>query len=220
MTAFYRFSWRLVRTLFRVFFGFKSVGSEHVPPDGPLILASNHRSYLDPPLLGISLEREVHFLAKAELFAFGPFGRLITALNAHPVRRGQRDTTAVEGMVELLREGKVVVIFPEGTRQKVRMRSVQAKSGVSRLAQATGAPIQVAYVEGSGEKWKALLRLRPLRVYFGPIIQSEEYREYGSSTKGYRTLAKTVIGEIERLGREVEENRNAGKGLEDPNLGR
>jgi 1-acyl-sn-glycerol-3-phosphate acyltransferase len=204
MKPFYRFSWGIVRTLFKVLFGFRAVGSEKVPVDGPVILASNHRSYYDPPLIGISINREVHFLAKVELFSFRPFGKLISALNAHPVRRGQKDIAAVAEMVDLLKNARAVVIFPEGTRQKGMGDHVKAKSGVARLALATGAPIMTTYVQGSENVWKALFRLRPVRVHFGRIIEPEEYRKYSKDSKGFRSLAKYVLGEINELGREVE----------------
>jgi 1-acyl-sn-glycerol-3-phosphate acyltransferase len=175
-----------------------------VPSEGPVILASNHRSYFDPPLIGVSVDREVHFMAKSELFSFPPFGALISALNAHPVRRGQKDTAAVDRMVELLKDGAAVVIFPEGTRNRGQDRLGKAKSGIARLAQASGVPIQIVCVRGSRNKWKALLRRAPVRVYFGRVITSEEYRMYETDPKGYRALSRFVLGEIGRLMSEID----------------
>lgn len=204
MRRFYGFSWKLVRAFFRVALGFRAFGSEKVPSGGPVILASNHRSFLDPPLIGVSVEREVHFMAKSELFTFRPFGRLIALLNAHPVRRGQKDAAAVEKMIELLRRGEAVVIFPEGTRQKGDGGVGRAKSGVARLAQATGASIVTVYVGGSREKWKAFLRLKPVRVHFGRVIGPDIYREYSRDPKGFRALATFVVEEIGRIQEEVD----------------
>lgn len=205
MRLFYRFSWHIVRTLFRILLGYKVIGAEKVPSKGPLILASNHRSYFDPPLIGVSVDREVHFMAKSELFSFKPFGKLISILNAHPVRRGQKDTAAVDGMIELLRNDEVVVIFPEGTRQRGGKRTGKAKSGVARLAHASGAPILTVYVSGSDMKLKSLLRLRPLRVYFGRVIDPDEYRAFDPKPKGFRALANFVLEEIDRIMTNVEE---------------
>ncbi len=212
MKPFYRFSWRVVRTLFKVTLGLKVVGSEKVPEEGPLILASNHRSYFDPPLLGISVSREIHFLAKSELFSFRPFGKLITYLNAHPIRRGEKDTHAVDGMVELLKRNEAVAIFPEGTRQKEGTNLGRPKSGVARLAQATGAPILTVYIRGSRKKWKGFLRIDPVGVYFGKMINPDVYGEYGKDPKGFRALATYVLSEIEGLMEKVERERTSESG--------
>ncbi len=200
MRPFYRLSWKIVRALFRVLLGFRETGSEKVPLEGPVIIASNHRSYLDPPLLGVSIRREIHFLAKSELFSFKPFARLITTLNAHPVRRGMKDTAAVNEMIGLLERGEAVVIFPEGTRRKDEMEPLKIKSGVARLAQATGAPILTVHIRGSRKKLRAILRIDPVRVKFGRIIRPEEYREFGKDPKGFRKLAGYVLSEIRALG--------------------
>ncbi|OGF97643.1 MAG: hypothetical protein A2Z06_01185 [Candidatus Glassbacteria bacterium RBG_16_58_8] len=204
MRPFYCLSWKIVRVLSKAILGFRAVGPEKVPSSGPIILASNHRSYFDPPLIGISVDREVHFMAKSELFSFRPFGRLIASLNAHPVRRGQKDSAAVDEMVELLKRGEAVVIFPEGTRQRGRGGVGRAKSGVARLALSTGAPIMTVYIRGSREKWKALFRLKPVRVYFGRVIEPETYGKYSRDSKGFRALAGHVVGEIGRLIEEVD----------------
>ncbi len=211
MRLFYRFSWRIVRALFRALLGFKAVGSENVPSTGRVILASNHRSYLDPPLIGVSVGREVHFLAKSELFAFAPFARLISALNAHPVRRGQKDTGAIGVMTDLLKDEMAVVIFPEGTRQKKGSIPGKAKSGVARLALASGAPILPVYIKGSQSVWKAILRIEPVRVYFGKVIGPEESGRYRKDATGYRTLAGHVLEEINGLMREMQTKRRSSR---------
>jgi 1-acyl-sn-glycerol-3-phosphate acyltransferase len=201
---FYRFSWVVVRFLFKVILGFRAEGAELVPSGCPVILASNHRSYLDPPLIGVSVDREVHFMAKAELFSFRPFGKLISALNAHPVHRGKGDTAAVDCMVDLLKKDSAVVIFPEGTRIHTKGGVGRAKSGVARLALATNAPIVTVCIKGNLNIWRAISRREPVRVYFGRVIRPEEYRCYGRNTRGYRRLAAYVLGEIERLVESVE----------------
>ncbi len=210
MRPFYHFSWRVVRALFRALLGFKAVGSESVPSTGRIILASNHRSYLDPPLIGVSVRREVHFLAKSELFVFAPFARIISALNAHPVRRGKKDTGAIGVMTDLLKDDMAVVIFPEGTRQKKGAVPGKAKSGIARLALASGAPILPVYIKGSQSVWKAILRIEPVRVYFGRVISPEEAGRYRKDATGYRALAGHVLEEINGLIKEMEaERRNS-----------
>src|SRR4051812_19522279 len=91
-------------------------GREHIPKRGPVILAANHRSFLDPFVVGICLRRPVYFVAKQELFAKRWQGWLLNALGAFPVRRGESDEESVETAKAILARGGAVVIFPEGTR--------------------------------------------------------------------------------------------------------
>jgi 1-acyl-sn-glycerol-3-phosphate acyltransferase len=102
--------------LMRLLFGLEATGRELVPATGPVLIVSNHVSVLDPPLVGGSVPRPVFFLAKEELFRIPLFGRLIRALNARPVRRDGSDMRALKAALGLLREGRALLVFPEGTR--------------------------------------------------------------------------------------------------------
>ena len=90
----YYLAWRVLHLLARLFLDLRVEGRERIPQEGGVLVASNHTSYLDPPLLGVALPRECHFLAKRELFTFPPFGALIRAHNAVPVQRGMLDSTS------------------------------------------------------------------------------------------------------------------------------
>ncbi|UCD17981.1 MAG: 1-acyl-sn-glycerol-3-phosphate acyltransferase, partial [Candidatus Zixiibacteriota bacterium] len=91
---------------------------ENIPKDGPFILASNHISLTDPPILGASVSRPVHFMAKKELFKNRAFGALLRRLNAYPVNRRGFDKAAIRTAISLLRSAQGMVIFPEGTRAR------------------------------------------------------------------------------------------------------
>lgn len=142
-------------------------GREHIPRSGPLILASNHRSFLDPFLVGICVRRPVYFVAKQELFDKRWQGWLLNALGAFPVRRGESDQEMMRTAREIIERGDPVVIFPEGTR--IREGSLgRPRRGVGRLALETGAPVVPIAIAGS-ENARRGWRIRPvkLRMRFG-----------------------------------------------------
>ena len=112
----YIFSKSMVTALLKLIGHFKVVGREQVPRRGGVVLAANHTSYMDPPLVGCAAPRPVHFMAKSELFTHPRFSALIRALGAFPVRRAGTDRQALRTAHELLTAGEAVVIFIEGSR--------------------------------------------------------------------------------------------------------
>ena len=114
---FYRFVRTFTLALFKVLFGLKRRGMGRVPRQGALLLVCNHQSYLDPPAVGVSLPRVMHPVARASLFDSPKFGWFIRMLNAIPIREdGQPDAAAIRLAIELLEQGRVVLVFPEGQR--------------------------------------------------------------------------------------------------------
>ena len=158
----------LVFPLFRVLFRGSTYGLEHVPLSGPLVVASNHGSHLDPPLLGHALGRPVAFMAKSELFEIPLLGRVIRACGAYPVRRGASDREAIRTATAKLEEGWATGVFLDGTRQ-ANGRVNNPLPGAALLAARSGAPLlPVAIVNshralGSGRLWPRLVQLQ-LRV--------------------------------------------------------
>src|SRR5579864_2900572 len=106
-------------------------GAENVPKDGPLIVACNHVSYLDPPVLGTASPRRIEYMAKRQLFEIPVLGSLISAVGAYPVDREGSATAAVKRSVEVLRRGGAIGIFPEGTRNLEG--TAEARTGVALL---------------------------------------------------------------------------------------
>lgn len=96
----------------------EAIGVENIPKEGPVLLCSNHISNLDPPLVGSFMKRKIHFMAKEELFSNKLLGSLLFSLGAFPVKRGTGDRQALRKGLGLLEEGKVLCLFPEGTRSK------------------------------------------------------------------------------------------------------
>lgn len=130
---------------------------------GAAILAANHVSFYDPPLLSISSPYEVHFLARKTLFDWPLFGKLIRRLNAHPVSGKAQDIAVFKTIVQLMREGKKVIIFPEGTRSSDgNLQTI--KPGISLIIGRTGAAVIPAYLHGTFSVWP---RKRKLPKLFG-----------------------------------------------------
>jgi 1-acyl-sn-glycerol-3-phosphate acyltransferase len=151
----------ILKPFLLIFFHMSRIGREHVP-DGAVILASNHRSFLDPFVVGICLNRPVYFVAKKELFDNRLVGWFLNCLGAFPIRRGESDEESVETAKQILARGDALVIFPEGTR--IREGSLgKAKRGVGRLALESGAPVVPVAVHGT-ERARRGWRLRPVKV--------------------------------------------------------
>src|SRR3954463_2644422 len=151
----------ILKPFLLAFFRIQRVGREHVP-DGAVILASNHRSFLDPFVVAICLNRPVYFVAKKELFDKRLTGWFLNCLGAFPIKRGESDEESVETAKQILARGDALVIFPEGTR--IREGSLgRPKRGVGRLALETGAPVVPVTVHGT-EHARRGWRLRPVKV--------------------------------------------------------
>lgn len=153
--------------------GWEVRGREHVPKSGGVIVASNHISFWDPPLVGTAAVRELHFLAKEELFRTPILGPLIRGYNAIPIRRGVADLSGLTKAMDVLRAGHALIMFPEGTRNRSGTLNA-ARPGVGMLAVSTDAQIVPTYIEGSHRPGKWMFRLGKLRVAFGP---SRTWRE-------------------------------------------
>ena len=185
-------SWPVVYGLYRL----RTRGREHLP-EGGYVLAANHNSNFDPWALGMPLfpKRYLRFMGKSELF-WTPFKQFATAAGAFPVRRGERDTAALETAAQLCREGHVVVMFPEGTRRKKGLRKkyeARAHTGAARIALDADVPLVPAGIVGTDR----LGRLAQLRVAYGPPIPVEDLggREDAATVATERLMA--AIAELE-----------------------
>ena len=164
-------SWPFVKVGFRL----RARGVENLPGGG-YVLAANHTSNFDPWPLAVPLfpARQVRFMAKSELF--NPILKpILVGGGAFPVRRGEADVDAINRAVELVRDGEIVVMFPEGTRRKKGLRkkyAPRAHTGTARIALAANVPLVPAAIKGTDR----LTRLGPLRVAYGPPIPLDDLR--------------------------------------------
>jgi 1-acyl-sn-glycerol-3-phosphate acyltransferase len=152
----------ILQPFFHVYFRLRRNGIEHIPADGPVLLASNHRSFSDPFMIGTCLGRPLRFVAKVELFEKRWQARLLLALGAFPIRRGESDELAMETARQILEQGGAVGMFPEGTRVRPGPLA-QPKRGIGRLALETGAPVVPVAIIGTEDIRKGW-RIRPRSV--------------------------------------------------------
>ncbi len=158
----YRMARMLLVPFFLVYLRMDRIGREHLPRSGPLLLAANHRSFLDPFVIGALARRPVYYMAKRELFERRWQAWILNALGAFPVDRGAGDRDAMRTARAILQRGDCVVIFPEGTRTR-RGPLGEPHRGVGRLALETGAqvaPVSVIGTEHVRRGW----RIRPRKV--------------------------------------------------------
>ncbi len=152
----------LLVPFFLVYFRMQRMGREHLPRTGPLLLASNHRSFLDPFVIGTLIKRPVYYMAKRELFEKRWQAWILNALGAFPVDRGAGDGDAMATARTILERGDCVVVFPEGTRVRPGPLGTPHK-GVGRLALETGVPVAPVAVIGT-EDVRRGWRIRPRKV--------------------------------------------------------
>ena len=169
-TLLYRFAYSFLPTLWRLLFRMEISGREHFPLSGPVVLASNHRSNLDPFFLGVSAPRQIHFMAKAELWKVSILGYLIDRLGAFPINRGEADRQAVRRALEVLVAGAVLGIFPEGHRQR-HGGFGEIHPGVTLFSLREGAVTIPVVMDGTERIMRGrMMRFPRVRVVFGPPL--------------------------------------------------
>ena len=195
----YRISWKFLRLLERLLFGMRIKGDERVPREGGVIIASNHISYNDPPVVGSAVPRELYFLAKEELFRNPVFGALIRAYNAMPVKRAASDVGAMRKALTLLKDGKAMIMFPEGTRS-LSGKFLKPKPGVGMIASMAGVPVVPTYVTGTNHLGAVFWRKRPLVVRFGEPVYPDEVRSRCKSDReAYMAISTETMRRIIEL---------------------
>lgn len=167
--------YRTGRFLFRIFFGIlfrlKAEGQENIPKEGAVILCANHTSNLDPPVLGTPLRRMVHYMAKAELFELPVLGTILPKIGAFPVKRGGVSKESIRLSLQLLQEGNMLGIFPEGSRSNA---GGMGKKGAASLALKSGATVIPAAIVGGYKLF------RQVKVIYGPPVDLSEFKDAGS----------------------------------------
>ncbi|RME57828.1 MAG: 1-acyl-sn-glycerol-3-phosphate acyltransferase [Caldilineae bacterium] len=171
------FVWKVAHVILTVGWPFvcrlRIEGQEHMPRQGGVVVACNHPGGMDVVFLGYASPRQIYYMAKQELFQIHPaFSALIRLAGAFPVRRGERDLAAIQHSLELVRAGKVLGMFPEGTRNRGGPLG-RPKPGAVRIAAQAGAPIVPAGVIGVPQfhrEWRDLRRRTPVTVRFGPPL--------------------------------------------------
>lgn len=196
----YRTSQWFLRRIFWLWGGLSVHGRENERPDGPLVVACSHASFLDPMILGAAFDRDLHFMARKTLFDIPLFSWLIRQNQAFPLNREGDSREAIRAFGELLEKNKAVVMFPEGTRSRTGVVG-EMKTGVGMLSVRNQTPVLPVYIWGSYQSWPRGRRFpsrHRLKVYMGEVITP-------SADKALRKA------EQERITREVDK---AIRGLE------
>jgi glycerol-3-phosphate dehydrogenase (NAD(P)+) len=180
----------VLQPFFHIYFRLSRIGREHIPAEGPVIIAANHRSFLDPFVIATMARRPMYYVAKQELFSSRLQAWVLNALGAFPVNRGSADATMIDTARAILARGDVVLIFPEGTR--IRLGSLaRPRRGVGRLALESGAPVIPVAVIGT-EAVRRGWRIRPHKVR----IRAGQALRFPQATDASPSLATAVTDRI------------------------
>jgi 1-acyl-sn-glycerol-3-phosphate acyltransferase len=201
MKSIYWLGWMAFGAAFRTLFGLRVIGREHLITEGPVLVASNHQSFLDPPLIGCLYDSEMCFLARKTLFR-GITKWLYREWNAIPVDQERPDMASLKTIIRKLKEGWRVVVFPEGART-LDGNLGPAAPGIGLIAAKSGAVIQPIRIRGAREalpRGSARVRFARITVTIGePIrLSSKELAEI-SGKDGYDRLARRIMAAIEAL---------------------
>lgn len=192
---------RLLQVLWVLFYGVRRTGLDNLPARGAVLLTSNHQSHFDPPLIGACCPRRVNFLARATLFAFKPFGWFIASLGAFPIEREGVGIGGIKTTLRWLKQGEVVLMFPEGTRSHDG-RIASFRPGFAALvyrSDVTIVPVGVAGAFEAWPRWRSWPCRGRIRVHFGRPLTPEEIRRHDE---------KSLVAEVERRVRKAHAEAN------------
>ncbi len=192
----------LIKAVGRLCFRFQSVGQDLVPKQGGVLIAANHASYLDIPFLGVALQRRAAFLGRQDLFPMPGIHWLCRWLGWIPIRQNRLDREGFAKAINLIKEGRVVVIYPEGTRTLDGTLG-PGKPGLGVIVAETGCRVVPAYIAGTYEALPTeatWVRFHPIKVVFGPPIDFSADATRLAGKEFFRHVSRTVMARIAELG--------------------
>ena len=200
MNPYYRTGHALSSLVAKLAFDHKAYGRENLIEEGPAILACNHQSYLDPPMIGICCRNDLYYLARDTLFKHKFVGAILAKLNTVPVDRQRGDISAMKAILRLLQQGHRVIIFPEGTRS-IDGRLQPARAGLGMVIAKTLAPVVPLRIFGSHDALPKTggLKLHPITVVIGKPIRFTKADVSAKGREAYQELSDRVMAEIARL---------------------
>lgn len=198
MSWIYWFHWLIAGSAFRSLFGMRIIGRENLVTEGPVLIASNHQSFLDPPLVGNLYNTEMVFLARKTLFV-GYFKWLYPRLNAIPVDQDRPDMTSLKTIIRKLKEGHRVLVFPEGART-LDGEIGEAAPGIGLIAVKSGAviqPVRISGARGALPRGSARVKFARITVSVGPAIRlTPEELKAASGKEGYERITERIMDAI------------------------
>jgi 1-acyl-sn-glycerol-3-phosphate acyltransferase len=200
MKPIYRAGYIGCSILAQILFRLRVIGRENFNVEGPAIIAANHQSYLDPPLIGVAYPGELHYLARNTLFKRRLFNWILTEVNAIPVDRDRGDVGALRAVLKLLKDGHRTVIFPEGTRT-LTGQIQKARPGIGMIVAKTLVPVIPARIFGSFESWpkNGKFKPRPITVIVGKPIRFTSEDVASGEREVYQKISERILGEIVKL---------------------
>jgi 1-acyl-sn-glycerol-3-phosphate acyltransferase len=202
MRPFYGFFHYLAYNFHAMWFRGEVVGTENFPSEGPFLIASNHASHLDPPLVGCQIAKQMRFFARRSLWNNRLLAWWLNKVETIPVERDSGDVGAIKRVLQALKEDRAVVLFPEGTRSPDGHLQ-KAKAGVGLMACKTGVPVVPCRVYGSfaayGKGAKIPHLGTPVTVVFGAPIAAADYDDPSVGRARYETAAQRIMDRIAAL---------------------
>jgi 1-acyl-sn-glycerol-3-phosphate acyltransferase len=207
MNLSYRLAWLGFRAMYRFYFRWRVFNAERVPLTGPVILACNHASFLDPPLVGSGLHRGINYLARESLFRFPGMGALLRSWNSVPVDRDGGGAAGLRAILDRLLDGGAIILFPEGTRT-FDGRLQPARSGIGLVVIKSDAPVVPVRTFGTFEAYGRHVifpRPKPVAVKYGLPMRFEKLRaEAKNCSKArlkeiYQEIADEIMAAIAKL---------------------
>ncbi|HEY5297327.1 MAG TPA: lysophospholipid acyltransferase family protein [Verrucomicrobiae bacterium] len=207
MNFFYRCGWIFFRALYTIYFRWRVFNAERVPQTGGVILASNHASFLDPPLVGSGLRRPINYLARASLFRYPGVGWLLRKWNSVPVDRAGGGAAGLKAILDRLLAGGAIILFPEGTRTKDGQLQ-PARSGIGLTVIKSDAVVIPVRTFGTFECYNRKIKFhlpKPLAVKYGEPMRFEKLRaEAKTCSKArlkeiYQEVADEIMAAIAKL---------------------
>ncbi len=196
MTFWYLLGYSLSKAIAKTFFNYRVIGAENMIEEGPCIIAANHCSYLDPPLVGVACKRAIHYLARKSLLDVPILGPILPELNVIPVDQKNADRSALMGAIRVVKSGGAVLIFPEGTRSH-EGKLQPAQPGIGVIAAKTGAPVVPVKISGSFEalgREQSIPRLVHLSAKLGKPIYMDKDR--GTSRIDFQQTSDRILETI------------------------
>ena len=207
MNPVYFLGWSFYRCLFATYFRWRVYSPERVPLTGPVILASNHATFLDPPLIGSGVKRDVNYMARKSLFRYPGVGAILRAVNSVPVDRDGGGAAGLRAILDRLHAGGGIVLFLEGTRTKDGNLQ-PARSGIGLIVAKSDCPVVPIRVFGTFDAaWRRIKLFHPPRVaikYGQPLMFEKLRAEAKDCPKArlkeiYQEIADAIMAEIARL---------------------
>ena len=202
MRPFYGFFHYLSQSFHHMWFRGEVVGTDNFPTDGPFLIASNHASHFDPPIVGSHVPRQMRFFARKSLWNNRLMAWWLNKVETIPVERDSGDVGAIKRVLQALKEDRAVVLFPEATRT-TDGHLQKAKAGVGLMACKTGVPVVPCRVYGSftafGKGTKIPRFGTPIDIVFGPPISAAEYDDPAAGKARYEQAAQRIMDRIAAL---------------------